>query len=247
MSEVDEPITEEQVREANGDEPEPDAAPPEEPNPDDEPGAPEAPEEEPAPPSEPPTDAAMEKRFQAAEKATKAYVGKLAAIFEEAAQDLELCPLCPAQHKGLVNLHDAGRVPQEVSDAVMLYLGFARPTDYKQDEETRTCPRCEGHGKTQTGSLVPGNETRKCPGCQGYGYVPPPAGAPGTNGHAADFHLPAGESDAPLVQAERDSWGEPRILPDGRENPNYGKQPAYKILVPPYGITAGLVAQDAVV
>ena len=35
---------------------------------------------------------------------------------------------------------------------------------------------------------------------------------------------------------------EPRILPDGRQNPNFGKWPQYKIQVAPYGVTAGLNA-----
>ena len=44
-------------------------------------------------------------------------------------------------------------------------------------------------------------------------------------------------------QADVDEWGEPMILPDGRENPNYGRMPHRKILVEPYGMTANLRAE----
>ena len=40
-----------------------------------------------------------------------------------------------------------------------------------------------------------------------------------------------------------DEWGEPMILPDGRENPNYGRMPHRKMLVEPYGVTANLRAE----
>jgi hypothetical protein len=48
-------------------------------------------------------------------------------------------------------------------------------------------------------------------------------------------------------QPDVDEWQEPRILPDGRENPNYGMMPHRKMLVEPWGVTAGLRAEPAYV
>jgi hypothetical protein len=35
-------------------------------------------------------------------------------------------------------------------------------------------------------------------------------------------------SEEPLVTDGNDVWGSPKLLPDGQENPNYGKMPQYK-------------------
>ena len=98
----------------------------------------------------------------------------------------------------------------------------------------------------QTGSQVPGNESIPCPTCRGYGFTPPP-GAPQasaqSNGEVPHLEAPAfGEQVLP----DPDEWGEPVTLPNGVPNPNYGRMPHLKILVQPWGKTAGLSAQDAV-
>lgn len=243
----DDATVEEQIAEQMGDdettpaEPEPDTEPDTEPEPDAEPDA------EPAPPPPPPTDEAMERRFKAAEKEVTRYTKRIGDVFEEHALDLAPCPLCPDIHKGFVNIHDAGRVPEPIIDTVKVFLGFAREQDYEQDEETRECPKCHGKGKTKTGSHVPNNETRKCPSCHGYGYLPPPDGVSNGTGTIPVEHAPIGERAAPVAAEDVDLSGEPRILPDGRENPNYGKWPQYKIKVAPWGDTANLTAQDALV
>lgn len=202
----------------------------------------------PVPAASPPAvdDQVMEKRYKAADRATQTYVKRISEIFEEQALDLIECPLCPPIHKGFLNKYDAGRVPDEVKDAAMVFLGFAREKEYNPDGDVNECRRCGGLGKTRTGSRVPGNETRKCPSCRGYGFVPPP-GATDNGAGSLDTHLaPIADELSPFPTAEVDAWNEPRILPDGRENPNYGKMPQFKIRVEPWGATAGLTAQDAV-
>jgi len=230
-------------------EPEPDITPGEEPEPDTDDAPQPVPESEPAEPAEPAgepeSQALYEERLKKSQSAFKSYTTRVGTILEEDGQYLLECPLCPPMHKGFVDARDAGRIPDELVAVVMEFVGLARKQQYEPDPETAECPACKGYGKVQTGSKVPGNEDRKCAKCHGYGYFPPPT--PSSNGTVAadDFHAPIGESAEPYAQGERDSWGEPRILPDGRENPNYGKMPQHKVTIPPYGVTANLTVQDA--
>jgi hypothetical protein len=68
---------------------------------------------------------------------------------------------------------------------------------------------------------------------QGYRLTKAPEKSPDTpiiapsNGQAdpVAFDLP---SEEPLVTDGTDVWGSPKLLPDGQENPNYGKMPQYK-------------------
>jgi len=233
-------------------EPEPEPAPEPEPlepeEPDTEPDTePEAPQEPPEPREEPTeTEARMAKRFDASQRAYKRYASQIGTIFQEDALSQMPCPLCPDIHKGFIDVRDAGRIPDELKAAVMEYMGYAQRADYEPDPETNECPTCKGLGLVKTGSRVTGNEERKCSRCHGYGFVPPPDAA--SNGHhpGDDFLAPVGEHTSPLEEPDTDVAGEPRLLPDGRTNPNYGKWPQYKIAVPPWGVTAGLTVQDAV-
>lgn len=216
-----------------------------EPEPEDEP-EPEPDTPEPLPQSTGPAPNDVEQRFQKLDTSTLTYTRRVAELLDWMVGELELCPLCsPTPHLGFVNMGAAGLVPSNVIDVVQAYLGFAREIEYRQDPEVQTCQRCQGEGKTQTGSKVKGNETRRCPACRGYGYQPPPRddaeGAP----IAAPIHAPEGEQVAPVNTENRDPWGDAKTLPDGRENPNYGKMPQFKVQIQPWGTTANLTAQDA--
>jgi hypothetical protein len=191
------------------------------------------------------TQAEAEARFTKADKSFGGYAKRVTDLWGDDAVHLLPVSISPSAPAGFIDVRDAGRVPDEMKAPIMEFFGLARPLDYSPDPQTETCPTCSGEGKTATGSKVPGNESRKCPTCNGYGYIPPPTAA--TNGPvaAADFHAPAGEAATPLSSEERDMWGESKLLPDGRENPNYGKMPQHKIQVAPWGITANLTAQDA--
>ena len=203
-----------------------------------------APEPEPEP-EEPPTDQVMEDNYRKIQSAAKSYSTSVGRIMGDHAIDLLICPLCgPSATPAFVNKHDAGRVPDEVKSVVLAFLGFSQEQDYEHDPTTETCRVCSGKGLTATGSKVINNETRTCANCAGYGYYPPPGAGTPSNGSVDVLHAPVGQTLAALDAPEVDISGEPRILPDGRPNPNYGLWPQYKVQVPPWGVTAGLTAQD---
>jgi len=135
-----------------------------------------------------------------------------------------------------------GQYPPEAVAAVGHVLHGVEQVSYRSDTGHEACAACDGWGLVRTGSRVAGNETITCANCRGFGYTPPPGES--QNGHVVPdtFHAPAGEHPEPIAHGDRDSWGEPAKLPDGRANPNYGRMPDHKILVEPYGITAGLGA-----
>jgi hypothetical protein len=199
--------------------------------------------DEPAPP--PPvhvgqTQEEQELRIGKAEKATKTYVSSIGRIFEEDANDLIECPLCLPWARGFVHPQDVGRFSDEVRTAAMFIVNGVEQVEFRPAPELHSCDVCDGYGVVRTGSKVPGNDTTTCRACRGFGYLPPPGQEQAAGNGSADFHAPAGEQPAALAQTDRDDWGEPRKLPDGRDNPNYGKLPHHKVPVAPYGITANL-------
>jgi hypothetical protein len=129
----------------------------------------------------------------------------------------------------------------------MRFLGFATEQDYEASTIVRACAQCVGKGKVTTGSTVAGHETVTCPSCKGYGYVPPPTAAGTVAGSAEVVPFAPAPLEPVGEQPDVDEWQEPRILPDGRENPNYGMMPHRKMLVEPWGVTAGLRAEPAYV
>lgn len=187
-----------------------------------------------------------EKRFKTAEQRFATYERNIYSIFEEDAHDLIPCPLCLGAVRGFVDKNAAGRVPEEQADLVKHFLGIARPIDYPHSSQHRTCPECEGLGKVTTGSRVPGKETIGCGACHELGYIGP---APSrTNGQVDVPSAVTGPTvfSEQLPADDRDEWDQPRLLPDGRENPNFGRTPKYWINVEPWGDTRGLTAQDKV-
>lgn len=212
---------------------------------------PDAPDEserqyEPAPPPQPtgPSEAEMERGFKAVERAATAYAKKVGESFPDGALNLSTCPMCAGFIPAFVDVDQAGRLPEQVKTPVLAYLGLAREQDYEPDPQTAECDVCKGLGEVATGSRVELNRKRTCAHCNGYGYYPPPAGGATVAQASGIAHAPAGESSAPLEAPDVDATNEPRILPDGRPNPNYGKWPQYKIEVAPWGVTAGLTVQD---
>lgn len=200
------------------------------------------PQEPPAPSG--PSQQDMEKGFKTVERAAKAYAEKVGTAFPEGVLDLQTCPLCADLVPAFVDMNLAGAVAEDAKVATLAYLGFAREQDYEPAPNIEACRICSGKGLVKTGSLVPKNETRTCDNCKGYGYFPPPVSGAAALGAVDVQHAPAGETVQPLDSPDVDVTNEPRILPDGRPNPNFGLWPQYKVQVPPYGTTAGLTAQD---
>ena len=194
------------------------------------------------------SEAQAEKAAKDAEADWKRFAARTLERWGPESANMVECPLCLPQHKGFIDLRFAGKVPQEVVRPIQQYLGIAQEVEYEQDTDTRTCPKCQGYGKTRTGSLVPTQATHMCATCSGYGFVPPPSGAPKPGGNVASAPngaSPVGADAAEdFTHADMDEFQQPRILPDGRENPNYGRRPAYWVQVEPWGATAGLTAQD---
>ena len=217
---------------------EPDAEPVETPEPD------EQPPQEPAQPTQ--TPEARDKMLTASEKRWQRFKSGTEDLFEGSGMRILECPLCPDIHKGFVDLDFAGRIPEEVAANVKMYLGLAREVQYKPSRRFHTCPECEGEGKVDTGSHVPTQRTITCEDCKGRGFVPPPGVEP-VNGLTGPTTYTADQLEQYAQSREDvDEWNEPRILPDGRENPNFGRMPNRKVLVEPWGITAGLTSLDAV-
>ena len=183
-------------------------------------------------------------RRRKVERSFDTYSRMVGTQYEEGATELIRCPLCPDNFPGFVHPNDFGKYPEEVKGVVMQVLGFAREQEYEPDPEARQCPTCKGKGFTKLPTHVPGQEKRTCPGCGGRGYVGLVAqnGRSDRSGEAAA--LPAIDLSQPLSSGPVDMWGEPEILPNGAPNPNYGKLPDHKVLVQPWGVTAGLTAQD---
>lgn len=219
--------------------PEPDAEPNAEPEPDEDEEA----DETPTPAGPSPEE--IEARVKTVGRSFATYSRKVFETYDDQAHDLVECLLCPDMHKGFLNVNDAGRVPKEIVENVQTFLGIAREREYSQLPGFQTCTTCGGEGKGATGSHVPGKSVATCPDCRGDGYRGPRAASP--NGHAEQDETLSG----PLVHGieplpgDRDEWDQPRILPDGRENPNYGRTPKYWVDVAPWGETRGLTAQDA--
>ena len=210
------------------------------------------PDEQPAEP-EPPaeleqvSDEERHKMFAKIDGSFNTYKRAVERNLEDELPDWLFCPLCASGAvPGYVNRHDLGRVPDDVQANVQMYLGFARETEYEDAPNVRGCADCGGLGKVKTGSRVAEHMTVKCPTCKGYGYTPPPtfsATGEQTNGRAEEAVAAA---LADLDTPERDNWGEPRVLPDGTLNDNFGKMPQFKTVHPTYGVTANLTPEELV-
>lgn len=204
-----------------------------------------APEPEPQP--EPAQDEERQAVFAKIDRSFKTYQASVERNLADEVTDWLFCPLCASGAiVGYVNKHDLGRVPEEVQANVNTFLGFARETEYPEAKGINRCACCDGLGKVSTGSRVADHMTITCPDCKGYGYTPPPGvgtlGVVGNGKHETQH----AEAMADLERPDRDNWGEPRILPDGTLNANYGKQPQFKEVHPVFGVTAKLTPEELI-
>lgn len=215
------------------------AEPATEPEPAPEPSVPpQEPESEPQPepeqPAAPPADAADENdpRIVESQKKWTNFERAIRGIWGDYAQYLQECPLCFQSHKGFVDLNDSGQYPEEILAAITEFARGSAQAQYRESTSVRQCPDCAGYGKQKSGSRLANHETVTCQACKGYGYVPPPVPSSQGNGYAEAAQIQGAgvgaqvEEDLPPEDA--DIWGSPRLLPDGQENPNYGKMPQYK-------------------
>jgi len=173
------------------------------------------------------TQKEAEARFKKSETAWKSYQSRIENIWEEEALQLTPVVISPSAPPGFLHNADAGRVPQEIQDALMLFFGMPVEVEYEYDPNKPACDRCKGKGQIRTGSEVPSFRTLPCEGCQGRGFVMPgQAAANGPAGEAPVLAMVAAAPEPPEPK-DADDWGHPRILADGMENPNYGRMPQY--------------------
>jgi hypothetical protein len=204
------------------------------------------PEPEPQPELASADDIAWEARFRKIEQSFNTYSRAVERQLADDATDFIRCPLCLGATPGFVNRHAAGRIPAEQADVVKTFLGLARPVDYPSSSQHRKCDSCQGLGKVATGSQVPGKEIIMCGVCSGNGFVGPAPLAPAAASNGSEGVTgPTVYGDEP-APADRDEWDQPRLLPNGHDNPNFGRMPNHWIQVEPWGDTRGLTAQDAV-
>ena len=204
-------------------------------------------EQEFEPEPEQPQDEDRSRMFSKIDTSFGTYKRAVERNLEDELPDWLFCPLCAAGAvPGFVNRNDLGRVPDEVKDNVQMFLGYARENDYPAAHGINVCDGCSGLGKVSTGSRVAEHMTITCPSCKGYGYTPPPGGGVMLAGPNGTPEQAIAQALSEVETPERDNWGEPRVLPDGTLNGNYGKMPQFKQVHPVYGVTANLSPEELV-
>lgn len=167
------------------------------------------------------------KRKKLAQSATN-WRNRVSELLGEEAQFLVACELCEPDIPGFHFPADLMEPWSELHARLLEVLRSPAAPEYVAANDVRQCDACSGEGKTTTGSHVPNHRTKVCAACRGYGFVPPPGSTPATG---LDGVVPPElevASAGPAVVEDADAWGSPRLLPDGRENPNYGKMVQYK-------------------
>lgn len=187
-----------------------------------------------------------EKRFKAADRAFTTYTRAITKAWGDDATRLVPFVVDPGAPMGFVDAANQGRVPDDIRQNLLSFLGLSGETEYEPDPLARQCSTCKGKGLTATGSSVGPNMTRDCPTCGGLGYEADTTGVANGSARVSGAHTPASEAASPLTTAERDLWGEPRLLPNGERNTNFGLMPDFKTPHPVYGVTAGLGVVEAV-
>ena len=192
----------------------------------------EEPEPEAAPESEQPSGMSIEElekvRGQLDRSATT-WRNRVSQLLGEEAQFLVPCELCDPMIPGFHWPAEMVTPTNDVQARLLEVVQAPSAPSYEEDPYTRLCTTCNGYGKTKTRSLVPGKTERVCPTCKGLGFqaldAPPVAQAANGDVSEGQYDLPHEE---PLIVDDKDSWGSPKLLPDGQENPNWGRMPQYK-------------------
>jgi hypothetical protein len=130
----------------------------------------------------------------------------------------EPCVLCDGHGLYLADIPEPDRTARR--DFIVTALGGEAPPDLLVAQDKTTCDACDGHGRTLTGSKVPGQDALPCGSCNGQGWkyaaavpVPPPMPALASVPNLVAPPAPAGVG--PL-----DAWQRPVGHPD------YGRSPA---------------------
>lgn len=166
-----------------------------------------------------------ERIIAACEKYTQTYQRTIADKLGPWFGEFVPCVMCEPWAPGLVQQAMIGKFPgPQVQAITQMVQGFGAK-EYKQDPETSTCPVCGGEGFTSTGSRRDGYQNRTCKACHGAGFIDhsPITNQARVNGDVPPITAPPTQPDMALPEV--DGWGIARWLPDGRENPNWGRPP----------------------
>jgi len=174
------------------------------------------------------SEAEIEKRYKALESEQKRHTNAVSKIMGDEAVELIVCPLCEPEMQGFLRMESLDHPRDEIHEAMIGVLKKPAQVEYQLAPHAVTCISCDGLGQVLSGSRVPGKERIVCPTCSGNGYNQ--SGASTSNGHTiapTSEYVPSGLPFEPL-EDERDEFGSPRYLDDGRENPNYGRTMRHK-------------------
>ena len=193
-----------------------------------EPAEPETPDGE--PPPQPPQPAGMsqqdiEKNLEKLKNEAVRHKNRVEEIMDEAVADLVPCELCLPHIPGFHYPAEWDMDIPPLQQRLMAVLRTPNEPDFQVDPELPACDLCNGEGKVLTGSKVPGHDLVTCRKCNGSGIEPTTAVT--SNGELepapALAVVAAGGDDVPLEN--QDGFGTPRYLSDGRENPNWMRNP----------------------
>lgn len=203
----------------------------------DEPETEPAPEPPPAEPEEPealapaapaPDPGEMEKILKKVDQAATTYRNRVGVLLGDAILGFNPCPLCSDGIMGHLPPLDSVQPSNELQERLLDVLKTPTAPEYRPAPHARRCGTCDGWGAVLSGSRLAGNERVKCPTCNGNGYQGSGVPAPTSNGDGAVAPCEPPADQTPLVTADQDIWGSPRLLEDGQPNPNYGKMVQYK-------------------
>ncbi len=95
---------------------------------------------------------------------------RMGEILGDDANEFEECEVCTFW--GTPGWRHKGPLPSAVEDVLKVALGGHASAEYRPDEYSRECDRCNGLGVVLTGSKVLGQETLQCMKCHGMGWQP---------------------------------------------------------------------------
>jgi hypothetical protein len=84
------------------------------------------------------------------------------------------CPTCTTVAAGWLYPPNIEPLPAEAQAGMRSLLGLPDTASLEPDPTKEICPRCKGHGRLATPSLVEGYTVVECGLCASVGYVPKP-------------------------------------------------------------------------
>lgn len=168
------------------------------------------------------SQAEMEKAFKKLDAAVGRYRPYVAEFMEATGQPLVSCGLCLDASPGYFLHPSAHPLSDNQEMFLRSLLGIAQPKELLQDDESETCPGCNGEGRVATGSKLEKWKTQKCRHCKGRGAIG--RRFIGMEDDTPDDVMPeppasdVAEDDAPRV----DPWGRTS------DDENFGVMPGFE-------------------